>query len=885
MRTLLLAIALVACGQNKPTPPASPPPVAAKPAPLAPPELKLPALARPLHNDVELTIDPASEDFAGRITTRLEIVKPTSVLWLNGLELSIDHATLMIDGRQWIATATNPKKHYIALTFPREMPAGRGTLTIWYRGKMHRNDGDGIYTAQEKGAWYAFTQFEATDARQAFPTFDEPSYKTPWQLTIHTKRELVALANTEAVSETVDKAGMKTVRFAETRPLPSYLIAFAVGPFDMVPAGKTRRGAPIRIVVPRGRTADAAYAAQATRPLLDLLEDYFGTSYPFSKLDILAVSVFNAGAMENPGLITFRQELVLTKPSELTTQRQQAYAITAAHELAHQWFGDDVTLAWWDDTWLNEAFATWMEAKVVAKFKPEWDADVEQSAARSHIMGADSLDTARAIRQPIETANDIANAFDGITYGKGEAVLTMIERWIGEATFQKGVRAYLKKHSGGNATYGDFVAAMSQAAGRELRPLFDAFVVQTGVPLVAVELSCKGKPSLALEQRRYVPTGSEIDPKRTWQLPICVRWSAGGQTGQDCTLVGEARGTLALTAPQCPDWVLPNAGELGYYRMLPKGDLLAKLIAHTSELTLAERVGVLGDVEALVASGDVKNGVALELVSKLATDPSRHIVEASIGIVAGIDDMVPNALRPRYEAYIRKTYGARARELGWRAAPGEGADTKELRPTLLALVAGDGHDRELIGEATDLAWKWLDDHGAVDPEVAGTVLHIAARYGDQKLFDRLLAEAKKSTDREERSRLLGALGSFVEPKLLQQSMALMLGDEFDLREGSNLLRGGFADPRTRNTAFEFVKRHFDEISKKLPEPYRPYMAYTAVALCDSARKAELEAFLKPRIEPLEGGPRALQQALEQMTLCSAARKAQTPGVIAFLRKH
>jgi cytosol alanyl aminopeptidase len=884
MRAHLVALALVACGQSKPTPPASTPPPPTAEAD-TPPQVKLPELARPIRNDVELTIDPTVESFSGRIKTELQITKPTTVLWLNGLELSIDHAALMIDGRQLIATATNPKQGYIALAFPRVVQPGRGTLTIWYRGKMHKNDGDGIYTAQERGAWYAFTQFEATDARQAFPTFDEPSYKVPWRLTIHTKPDLVAVANTPIEHESVERDGTKTVRFAETKPLPSYLIAFAVGPFDFLDAGKTRHDVPIRIVVPRGRTSDARYAAEVTRPILDLLEDYFGTPYPFSKLDIVAVSVFNAGAMENPGLVTFRQQLVLTKPAELTTARQQSYAVTAAHELAHQWFGDDVTLAWWDDTWLNEAFATWMEAKVIAKFKPEWDADVEQAAARSHVMGADSLDSARAIRQPIETANDIANAFDGITYGKGEAVLTMIERWIGADKFQAGVRSYLAKHSGGNATYADFVAMMSSAAGRDLRPLFDAFVVQTGVPLLAVELSCAAAPTLTLEQRRYVPTGSKIDPKRTWQLPVCVRWGAGTATGTDCTLLAEATGKLALSSPQCPDWVLPNQGELGYYRMLPKGDLLAKLIAHTDQLTLAERVGMLGDVEALVASGDVPPGVALELVAKLAKDNSRHIVEASVGIVAKIDDMVPAELRARYEAFIRNVYGARARELGWRAAPGEGADTKELRPTLLALVAGDGHDRELIAQATALAWKWLDDHSAVDPELVGTVLHTAARYGDQRLFDRLHAEVKKTTDREERGRLLGAMGAFVDAKILGQALALMLTDEFDLREGSGLLSGGFTDPRTRLATFDFVKRHFDEISKKLPEMYRPYMAFVAVPLCDEGRKAELEAFLKPRIEPLDGGPRALAQALEQLTLCAAARKAQTPGVVAFLTKH
>ena len=883
MRVALL-VALVACGQNKPAPPVVAPPPAPATA-LAPPDLRLPALARPLRNDVELTIDPAIESFSGRIKTELDLIKPTSVVWLNGLELTIDRATLAIDGRIWTATASNPKKHYIALQFPRELAPGRGTLTIWYRGKMHRNDGDGIYTAQERGAWYAFTQFEATDARQAFPTFDEPSYKVPWRLTIHTKQDLVAIANTPVESETREGGGMKVVRFAETRPLPSYLVAFAIGPFEFVPAGNTSTGAPIRIVVPQGRVADAAYPAQVTRTLLDLLEDYFGTPYPFPKLDIVAVSVFNAGAMENPGLITFRQELVLTKPSELTDGRRQSYAVTATHEMAHQWFGDDVTLAWWDDTWLNESFATWMEAKVIAKFKPEWDAEVEQASARSHVMGADSLDSARAIRQPIDTANDIESSFDAITYGKGEAVLTMIEHAVGVDTFQQGVRAYLAKHAGGNATYNDFVSAMSEAARRDLHALFDSFVLHTGVPLLAVELSCNGKPTLTLDQRRYLPTGSQIDPKRTWQLPVCVRWSAGGTTGRDCTRLADAHGTLALSAPSCPDWVLPNDGELGYYRMLPKGDLLAKLIAHAGELTVAERVGVLGDVNALVLSGDVTNSVALELVGKLARDPNRHIVGASVGIVAGIDDMVPANLRGRYEAFIRDVYGKRARELGWHAAPGESADTKELRPTLLALVGGDGHDRELIAQATALAWKWLDDHKAVDPELVSTVLHIAARYGDQKLFDRLHADAKKTTDREERSRLLGAMGAFTDPKLLQQALALILTNEFDLREGAALMQGGFGDPRTRTLAFDFVKRHFDEIENKLPEAYRPYMAFTVVAICDDTKKAELAAFLKPRIEPLDGGPRALAQALEQMSLCAAARKAQTPGVVAFLSKH
>jgi alanyl aminopeptidase len=882
MRVPALALALAACGQSKTSPA---PQVAPAPAALVAPELRLPAIAHPLRNEVDLAIDPAKDTFTGTITTELAIDKPTNVVWLNANEIDVDRATLSIGGEELAATASSPKKNYLALALPHEVKPGRGKLVIAYRGKMHVGSGDGIYTAEEKGERYAFTQFEATDARKAFPTFDEPSYKVPWKLTLHTPAALAAFSNTPVESETPDGKGEKTVKFAETKPLPSYLVAFTVGPFETVDAGKTRGGAPIRIVVPHGRTADAAYPAEATRPLLDLLEDYFGTPYPFGKLDMVAVSVFNAGAMENPGLITFRQDLILTKPSEMTMNRQETYAAVAAHEMAHQWFGDDVTLAWWDDTWLNESFASWMEAKVVAKFHPEWDADVEQVSSRSRVMGADSLESARQIRQPIESANDIENAFDGITYGKGEAVLAMLERHLGPDVFQKGVRSYLAKHSGGNTTYADFVGAMSEAAGHDVHAVFDSFVTQTGVPIVAMDMSCQGKPTLALDQSRYAPTGSSIDPKRTWQLPVCVRWSAGKETGQDCTLLTAEHGELALTAPRCPDWVLPNAAELGYYRSLPKPELLAKLLAHVDALTLAERVGVIGDVEALVARGDVETSVALELVGSQAKDKSRHIVEASVGIVAGIDDMVPDNLRPRYEALIRELYGARARELGWHAPPGEGPDTKQLRPTVLRLVAGDGKDPELIKQATELAWKYLDDHKAVDPELAGTVLHVAARYGDQKLFDRLHAEAKKTTDREDRQRMLSALGAFVDPKLVDQALALAITDEFDLREGSSLMNGGLGDPRTRETAFAFVKKHFDEITKKLPEPYRPYMAFTVVPLCDEHRKAELEAFLKPRIEPLDGGPRALKQALEELSLCAAQRKAQTPGVVAFLSKH
>ncbi|HEY1810952.1 MAG TPA: M1 family metallopeptidase [Kofleriaceae bacterium] len=889
---LALSVALASCGSPTATPPPTTPVAATTPQgappttkPPSPPELRLPKVATPTHEQVELTIDPSTEDFSGRITTQLTIDQPLRTLWLNATEITVDDATITIGDQHVKATALPPVKNYLGLTFDRELPVGPATLTIAYRGKDHREDGDGIYTAKSGDDWYAFTQFESTDARQAFPCFDEPSYKIPWQLTIHTKAPLMVVSNTPVEKETPEANGMKAVRFVETLPLPSYLVAFAIGPFETVDAGKTRSGAPIRIVVPKGHTADVAYPAKTTKRILDGLEDYFGSPYPYPKLDALAVSVFNAGAMENPGLITYRESIIMTKPEEMTHAKQELYATVAAHEMAHQWFGDKVTMAWWDDTWLNESFASWMESKLIRQLEPTWDEDIAEVQAKSGVMGNDSLDTARVIRQPIVTASDIVNAFDGITYEKGEAVLTMIERWMTPDVFQKGVRAYIAKHAFKNATYDDFVAAMTEAAGKDEKPLFDSFVLQSGVPFVSVKLDCTtpSAPKLELAQRRYKPTGSKIDPNRTWNVPVCVKWGAGKTIGRDCTMLSQATGELPLSAKSCPAWVLPNEGELGYYRFLPQGDLLAHLDANTKSLTLAERVGLVSDVEALVTSGDVQTSVALQLVSQLSKDNNRHIVDASIGIVAGLDELVSDKLRPNYERFIRKLYQARARELGWASKPGEDENTKELRPSLLALVAGRGEDPQLIKQAIVLANKWLDDHKAVQPELVNTVLTIAARHGDQALFDRLHAAAKATTDRVERGRLLAAMGSFYDSKIEAQALAIMLTNEFELREGLTLMSGGFSDPRTRQATFELVKQHFDELMTRMPPAFRPFMAQLASIPCDSSKKADVQAFFTPKFANVDGGPRALAQALEELDLCWAQKQAQLPGVEAFLK--
>ena len=896
MKRAIFVGVVVACGSTPPPSKVSvaPPPSdatvkVAEPTPdPAPPELRLPATIKPTRHDVTLTIDPSSADFTGTITIELDVAEPTSVVWLNGEEITLKRVALGSGSELFEARPIYPTKQVIGLVLNKPLPKGPAKLTMEYAGKIHANDGTGIYTAKQGDDWYAYTQFEATDAREAFPCFDEPSFKAPWKVSIKTKKALMAVANTPMVSEKDLGNGDKLVEFAESKPMPAYLVAFGVGPFDVVEAGKTRTGVPIRIIVPKGRSADVAYPVQATRPIVDLLEDYFGTPYPYEKIDMLACLVYNAGAMENPGLITWHHSILLTKPADMTLNRQQSYASIAAHELAHMWFGDYVTLAWWDDTWLNEAFASWMGDKIITQWKPAWEGDVDAAASKNGVMGQDSLETARAVRNPIEEFGDIEDSFDGITYQKGQAVLGMIERHVGAAVFKAGVRAYLAKHAWKNATYDDFVSAITGAATKDVKPLFDTFILQSGVPLVGFELSCKAgsPPALAITQQRYAPTGSQIDPKRTWQIPICVKWGAGAATGRDCTTLTTETGTLALSAKTCPDWVNPNAESAGYYRMAPKGKLLDSLLAKAPKaLTLPERIGLIGDINALVSNGGAQMGVALGLVEALSKDKSRHLVDASIGLISGIDDMVPDDLRANYQRLIKKLYRTRAVELGFVSKPGEDDNLKQMRPQVIELVAETGGDKPLIDEATKLAWKWLDDPKAVQPEMVGAVLGIAAHYGDQKLFDRIHKDAKASEDRQQRGRLLGALGAFTDAKLVAQAMAISITDEFELREALALLQGGFSDRHTREQAHDFIVKNFDVISAKLPEPFRQYMAFSFVPLCDDTRKAEFEKFYKGKLDKVDGGPKAVAQALEAMSLCAAAKKAQTPGVIAFLKRQ
>jgi alanyl aminopeptidase len=868
---------------------AAPSPTA--PAP-EPPKLRLPDGAAPTGYAVELSIDPAREAFKGSVAIELAFKQKAAFLWLNASHLQVTKAWAIVSDRTVGVTAVPGGDDFVGFRFARPVGPGAVTLHVEYTGVLDESSTQGLFREKDGEDWYAFSMFEATDARRAFPCFDEPAYKVPWQLTLRIPNGTTAVSNTPIQSDSLAADGGRVVRFKKTDPLPSYLVALGVGPFDYLDAGTAgSRKTKIRIVTPRGKASQGRYAAQTTGPLLERLEAYFGIPYPYEKLDHLAVpQAVTFGAEENAGLISWSERALIAPPAEETVSFQRRCASYNAHEMAHQWFGDLVTMEWWNDVWLNESFATWMSDRTIAEWKPEWGTAVERVKDRSNVMYDDTLVSARKIRQEIETADDIVNAFDGISYQKGAAVLTMFEAWIGPPQFQAGVHAYLDAHRFGSATESDFLNAIEKASRPGVGAAFTTFLNQAGVPLVDVALDCgAGEPRLALSQKRLLPRGSTGAGAEVWQIPVCSRGGAAGKDARACTLLTAANGAAPAPALSgaCPAWLLANDGEAGYYRALYQGDLLQKLLAVAdTELTLPERVGVIRDVNAMAAAGAMPMSDALALVPRFASARPRETVDATLRISADIrEHLVPADLQPNYARFVSKMYGARARELGFAGAAGESEDTQLLRSDLVGFVAEEGNEPELQAEARRLALRWLDDHSAVGAEMAGPVLEVAARHGDRALFERFRDAAKTEKGRRDKARLLTALGSFQDPALVKEALAFFLTPDIDSREAYGILFAVGRWEQSRQILWDFVKGNYDAVVARLPREVAGIMPYFGGRFCDAAHRDDVAAFFKDRADKLPGGPRNLAQALEAIDLCTASRAVQEAGVREFLKGY
>jgi len=835
------------------------------------PTLKLPQGARPTRYALSLRIVPGEARVRGEIAIDIEVAQARPVLWLNADSLRVTQVTT--EQPETRTTLLTSQEQFVGIAFEPELTAGRHRVTLTFEAEQSQDSTRGIFALQDGGAWYAMTQFEAVSARRAFPCFDEPGYKTPWQLTLQIPQDLIAVSNTQIESETPGTDGLKTVRFAETRPLPSYLVAFAVGPWEFVDLGRVGANpTSTRIIVPRGRRADAEFAARAYPELFRQLERWFGIAYPFDKLDHIAIPLTVGFAMENAGLITYGAPVLLAKSGAATPRFRRGAANVGAHEIAHQWFGNLVTNAWWDDIWLNEAFATWIAEKMVQQWRPDYDRGAARVGERAVAINADALASARKIREPITSRSDIFSAFDQITYQKGATVIGMFEGWIGEESFRRGVQTYLETRRYGSASADDFLESLTKAGRHPVADAFNTFLNQNGVPQVEVRLRCDAKGAqLELAQHRLALLGSGEASARKWQIPVCTRYGIAGSSHEACTLITEATTSIPLQHG-CPAFVFANAGGRGYYVPSYDDGLLSRLANQRNSLSPAEYASLLNDMQVLVRTGSLGAARAMQWVRWGATSGDRHIVQAAIELAefAG-NTLVADADRPEFGRFVREVFGPRARSLGFLPRANESDDDQLLRRAVLRLVAPE--DPMLAAEARRLALAWIKDRQAIDPGMVEVVLMSAGRTGDTATFDALLAEAKTTSDRLDRRYLVMALFAFTDPVLSERGMALLLDPPFDVRESWTALYYAHYWIPSHRAANEYIMANFDALAKTVGRDTPGGWPFYAAGLCSSADESKLTAFWKIRAKDYSRAEHELAEAIESIQICTRVRSS------------
>ena len=863
------------------------------------PKGRLPSWAVPQSYQIAFKVDPAQQDFSGTTTIKVKLAKASDHVWLDGAELKVSKVTVTdAAGKTHEAkyVDADPKAGVVRVDFGSTLSAGEITLKFEYTAPLNAQL-QGLYKVTAKGQPYAMTQMEPISARYAFPSFDEPGFKTPFDISITLPEKDVAVANTQQVSEKPAGQGWKTVTFAQTLPLPTYLVAFAVGPWDITPTAEISPDAyrskplPLRGIAAAGEAHRMSHVISETPSIIHALENYYGFGYPWDKLDVLAAPDFSAGAMENAGLVTFRDWLLLLDKDSPARNVRGSFNVTA-HELAHQWTGDTVTLAWWNDIWLNEAFATWMQEKVTEEVHPEYRADLDRVRGAQGAMGNDSLVSARKIRQPITGNGDIETAFDGITYQKGAAVMGMFENYVGDKTFQKGMRAYIQAHKFGNATADDLVNAIATAAGKgdAFKHAFKSFLDQSGVPYVQTKLEQKnGQTVLELKQSRYLPLGSRGDSQRIWGVPVCVRYGTADGSKVACDMLDKATGSVVLAGASNPTWVMPNANAAGYYRFsLDKGELDA-LVKEVAKLSDAEQLAYADAIGASFQHGDLDAGQVLAALKPLTESKTSQVFTAPLARVSWIYHHVAktDAQRARIADWVKAAYLPKLEALGYQRKPGESEDDSLLRSTLAGALAFDyklpAVRAALLQQGEAALKKKADgrlDLTAANPDLLGDALGVAVQTQGKSAVDALIAELPQTSDPALRNGILGGLASVEDPALAEQVRDFAISKPVKVGEMASLLRSGRDTEAQRNAMWTWFTGHYPQILKRTGSfagGYLPMLA--AGGGCSTAEAQRVQAFFKPRLNDAAGISRGLAQTSESIELCAALQAKQDPASI------
>ena len=894
------ALALSACRDAPPATETSAAPAAVD-APVfdaaALPHAQLPGTVVPRAYRIDMRMDPDEETYSGEVEIDVVVNEPVESFFLHAKDMTVTEATLA-SGPNVIPLTFDAVPLDLApsglarLSADEALPTGDATLRMSYETPFNTSLNSAYKVVRGDDA-YVVTQMEPIGAREAFPGFDEPRFKIPFTVSITAPEEDFVYSNTPEVSTEELEDGWVRHEFATTRPLPTYLVAFGVGPYDVVEAedipANTIRKRPLELrgVTAKGSGEEITYGLAGTEPILRALEEYFGSEYPYEKLDIIAAPDYAFGAMENPGAIVYREYLMLLDEESPLSQKR-AYNAVHSHELAHQWFGNLVTPVWWEDIWLNEAFATWMGHKGTAMAYPDGNYDRNTLNAALGAMNIDSLSSTRRVREPLERTENVMDQFDGITYRKGGGVLSMFESYVGEDAFRDGVRLHMSRYADDVATADDFFQSIADGTGNpDVADAMRSFVDQKGVPLVSVEAATESfdddkgpRTILSIAQSRYAPLGSSISPDQTWQIPVCISYAVEGEREKECVLLTEPSDELSIGGT--PDWIMPNADGAAYYRFTLDTPGWETLLSNLDALNTKEVLAAQDSLTAAFRAGEVEPSVYLDGMVRFANHPEYDVASRAGALLGFMHRELPEA-RGDLAVLVREMASDRYSNIA-------GRDTVEgelLAPTLAANLARYGGDAELAADFAARGKAYLDgETDAVARNLLSRAMReyaIASPGAAVAPLKRLVREGSSF----EKGAAIGALGSIRDDSIAAGLREDALNDTktFTGRQALSLIGVMVGNEAQAATTQDWLAENFEAFVERVPDVRKPGLPGLASNFCSREERDAAETFFEERAALIPGYERSLAQTLESIELCAAFKAELGKRIVTALAER
>ena len=828
---------------------------------------RLPRTVQPRHYALELRPDLSRNEFEGSVRVTLEVLETTRALVLNAADLVIFDAELELpEGRRLPGSVSyNQHEQQATVAFAEEVPAGSGyVLRLDYLGRLN-DQLHGFYrsTYRDENAVervIASTQFEPADARRAFPCWDEPEFKATFTISLVVGEGETALSNEGVAAEEDLGDGRRRITFEETMIMSTYLVAVVVGPFEF---SETRLvgGTPVRVAAVVGRSHLTGFALESAASALRFLATYFDIPYPGRKLDHIAIPDFAWGAMENLGCVTYRESALLADPAVASQVELQRIATVIAHETAHMWFGDLVTMKWWNGIWLNEAFATFMELTTTNADHPEWHVWTAFGVAKAAALSTDGLRATRPVEYRVGRPEEAEAMFDVLTYQKGGAVLRMLEQYIGPETFRKGISHYLETHSYGNTETTDLWDALETVSGEPVTTIMDSWIYQRGYPVIVVERGAD-PATIELRQRRFLYDGAGSGER--WSVPINLRAWGGGRVQHQKLLLDTETASFSFEGPV--DWVVVNDGAWGFYRVRYSSDLGRSLRqADLKEvLSPAERLSLVGDTWAAVVAGltDLDEWVSVAEALVGDTDPD---VWSAIGSVLELLDLVAgDEDREPLRALVQRVASQSWSELGWTARPGEARRAATARARVLAILGLTGEDPEIRPEAHERFDRFLGDRSALQADLVSSAARIAVSAGGEDGWETVLDKYKTAATPQERIRYLFALAESADPSILTRTLDLALSPDVRVQDAPFLIADVMSRRDGTQLAWDWIEARWDDIRSRIPGSLMARLLEGIASVVEADLAARVHSFCAAHDMAI-AGPR-LDQLLERMDI-------------------